>query len=169
MLCWLGGAHLIAGVISQECFAKGNSNMYKVSNKKLGKEKRSPIWTLVYVIVLGSILYLPDYSEDFDRSGLLFIITVAGALCVGARLYGVIRYLKWAKSHHVEVKHNGLSFQELGTTMTLPWEQVTSLRVKSKHGKVASIILTTKESGKIEFKDYDDLSTLGKELKSYIN
>ncbi|CAK4074067.1 hypothetical protein [Vibrio sp. 16] len=111
----------------------------------------------------------PEYGEDFDWSKVIFIVVFSGLFAVGARLYGVIRYLKWAKSHRVVIESDGVSFQNLGSKTILPWDQVTSLKVKEKGGNVTNIILKTRSSGKIELKDYDNLKRLSEELKAIID
>ncbi|WP_391086974.1 hypothetical protein [Vibrio sp. NH-UV-68] len=111
----------------------------------------------------------PEYGEDFDWSKLIFLVAFTGLFAVGTRVYGVIRYLKWAKIHRVVIESDGVSFQNFGSKTILPWDQVTYLQVKEKGGNVTNIILKTRASGKIDFKDYDNLNLLSEELKANVD
>jgi hypothetical protein len=140
-----------------------------ISPKVISKKKRGPFFVLLYVVALAAIFSLPQAAEDFDITKFFIIFGFTGIIASGSNYWGARKFVDYADNHTVEITQEGLKSVEFDTLTTLPWDKITAVHCKIKHGKVSKMVLKTASSGSLDLSHYGNLDKLAIELKGFID
>jgi hypothetical protein len=143
--------------------------LYQISRKRIEKETRSPLFVLLFSLIFAFVMGLLSYYAGLGWSGPVLTCGVAGVVCCFARYVGSRHYLKWAKKHGIKLHIDGLQILEAELESILPWDKISSVKVKKKRGKEVGVVLRTKESSVLELSDYENFDRLKGELEKYVD
>lgn len=142
---------------------------FKVSKHEIFKKKRWPFLVILIMACIATFFAFPIDNEQFNW--LLFFKTFGLGSVMGVAFSGfdAFTFIKFSNSHSIETSSEGLKSHRRGAVTLISWDIVTSVKLNSKKNNIHTLLLTTKELGKIDLSIYEKLDVLNLELKVYLD
>jgi len=142
---------------------------FKISEHEIYKKKRWPFLVILIMAFMAMFFAFPIDNEQFNW--LLFFKTFGLGSVMGVAFTGrdAFTFIKFANGHSIEISPEGLKSHQRGAFTLIPWDIVTSVKLKTKKNKIHTLLLTTKEFGSVDLSIYEKLDVLKHELMVHLD
>ncbi len=135
---------------------------YRVSAKYFKKKRIEPIFSSLWGLLLGSLVFAAHESVPwFIAAGvILFMIAITG----GSSWLGSKRTIEALKNHSIELKDDVLIITDNAMTSELDLKSIHRVVIDKKKRNVASIFIERVKGKKEKLPPYEDLNGLAENL-----
>ena len=141
---------------------------FVISEGFIARFKRQAIIVVVMSILISIWIAYSTSEGEFDLETYAISLGVALVFFCWPQVNNLRKVLRKAQNHNLNVSSKGLSIVDYGVETIITWDLVTHIELKRKGKKFKTFLVVTKDSGKIELGDYNDLEKLSLEIKKHI-
>lgn len=135
---------------------------YQVSEKYFKKKRVEPIFSSLWGLLLGSLIFATNESVPWylAAGGILLMAAITG----GSSWIGSKRIIDSLKKHSLEIKGGSLVFTENAMTSELDLQSIYRVVLDKKKHNVVSIFIERMKGQKEKLPPYEDLNGLAENL-----
>ena len=140
-----------------------------VSDAHVKRQARNAVWMGLFLVapLAGCIALLIGAKKISDM-----VFPAIGIYLFAQGLWEMFKRVREGAASYPAVELDGpagrLTVSHNNLTVTMPLDQIKSLRLQYKSGKLTSVLANTRSSGMVRFEGYEHLDMLADALKQYV-
>lgn len=138
---------------------------YRVSEKYLKRKKIEPIFSSLWGLLLGSLVFgVGDVPWYVAVISIVFMVGITG----GSNWFGSKKIIDSLRSHVLEIDGSKLHFTDKAMKSELDIESIDRLTLDKKKGKVVVIYIERNKGQKERLPPYENINDLAEILTSLV-
>lgn len=138
---------------------------YRVSEKYLKRKRIEPIFSGLWGLLLGCLVFVAESIPWFVSTGvIIFMVAITG----GSNWLGSKRIIESLSSHYLELRGSTLLFVDKAMSSEVDLNSIHQIVIDKKKGNVVSVFIERVKGQREKLPPYSDLNGLVKQLISIV-